>query len=110
MDLIEFLGVGIFISLISYGLFLQIQHLLTIRKNEKYAKNRRLMLGNYLTCFSIAGFLTSFILNVFVYLQLIHSYIVTSISTNTFCLIFLFAIITSKFLITPRDTKNKLSV
>ncbi len=103
MDVITYLVVGLFVVGVSYSLMLHIQHLLTIKKSEKASANRRLMIGNYITCFSIACFLVTFILNVLVYLQFIHSHIVTSNNTSIICLLFLFVIFISKFVITSKD-------
>lgn len=102
MDVIGFLVVTIFIIGVSYSLVFQIQQLLTVKHNDKTPQYRRLMFAHYLTCFSIVGFLVSFILNVLVYLQFIYSQLVTSNSTNISCLIFFLMLFTSKFVITPR--------
>lgn len=111
MDVMGYLVVSIFIIGVSYGLIHQIQLLLTIKKNDKAPNYRRLMFAYYLTCFSIAGFLVSFILNVLVYLQFIHPQIVTSNGTNLSCFIFLFVLFVSKFVIRPRSyNKDNLPV
>ncbi|ENH98465.1 hypothetical protein J416_00125 [Gracilibacillus halophilus YIM-C55.5] len=103
MDIIGYMMVSIFIFGVLYGFVLQIQYLLTIKQNEKLSVNRRLLYGHYLTCISMAGFLVTFILNILVSLEMIHSQIVTSHSTNIICLIFLFVLFTAKFIITPRN-------
>src|SRR5690606_11109433 len=101
MDVIGYLVVTIFVLGVSYGLLLQTKHLLNMKKNKTNTKSSRLWLCSCLRCFSIAGFLISFLLNILVHLQLIHSYFITSNSTNIFCLVFLTAFIIAKYIITP---------
>lgn len=110
-EVIGYLVVSIFIFGGIYGLILQVQHTMVIRKLTKNAKYKRLVIGNYISCLAIAGFLLFFILNVFVNMQLIQSQIVTSNATSIGCFIFIVMLLFSKFVITPRDrNKNKLSV
>ncbi|WP_019413814.1 hypothetical protein [Paenisporosarcina sp. TG20] len=103
MDDITGTAMVIFLFLgFAYGLVRQIQHTLTIRLASGTDNYKRLLLGNYLTCVSMAGFLISYVLNVVVSLEIIQSQIFTSNNTNAGCFIFLALLLISKFGITPK--------
>lgn len=72
VDEIGYVVVVFFIIGLTYGLVKQVQHTLTIQKFDKTDSPhyRRSLLGNYLTCVSLLGFLISYLLNVFVALQM----------------------------------------
>lgn len=110
-EVIGYLVVSFFIFGGAYALIRQIQHITKIRKLTKTAKYRRLMIGNYISCLAIAGFLISFVLNVLVNVQFIHSHIVTSKTTSLGSFIFIMVLLISEFVITPRkNNKNQLTV
>jgi len=105
----EFIGkiiMFIFICGFIYGLIRQIKYTLTIQKADKSAlpKYSRLLIGNYLMCISFLGFIISFLLNVFVGLQIIRlsEFYLTSNTTCLSCFVFLLTLLIAKFLIIPR--------
>ena len=93
--------VALFILGSTYGLIKQLQLTMNIQRNNK--SDRRLVIGNYLTSISFAGFIISFVLNVLVAIQVIQSNTITSINTSVSCSFFLLALLISRFLITPKN-------
>ncbi|WP_062106826.1 hypothetical protein [Bacillus niameyensis] len=90
--------VFLLISGFSYGLIKQIQYTIHLRKVASNDKRR--LYGNYLYCFSFAGFLIYFTLNV---TAIIPSTVVTSESTGLACFIFLIILIIAKYKIIPKS-------
>ncbi len=100
-DTIGYAIVALFIMGSTYGLIKQLQLTMNIQRNNK--SDRRLVIGNYLTSISFAGFIISFILNVLVAIQVIQSSTITSNNTSVSCVFFLLVLLVSRFLITPKN-------
>ncbi|MGV3466091.1 MAG: hypothetical protein ACO1OT_12460 [Heyndrickxia sp.] len=99
---IVFLFIGGFI----YGLIRQIKHTITIQKVKKTAlpKYSRLLIGNYLMCISFFGFIISFLLNVFVGMQIVRSNdFITSNTTCLSCFVFLLTLLMAKYWVIPKN-------
>ena len=108
-EVISYLVVVILIIGFIYGLVRQIQHTLTMKKNQKIVQYKRILVGNCLSSISFAGFLLSFILNILVYMQFIHSNSITSNGTALSCFVFLGILFIAKFGVIPRSSyENKL--
>ena len=82
-DTIGYAVVILFIIGSTYGLIKQLQLTMNIQRNHE--SDRRLVIGNYLTSISFAGFIISFVLNVLVALQVIQSSTITSNNTSVSC-------------------------
>lgn len=109
VDVIDYVVVLFLILLLTYGLYKQIQHTLIVRKAHKIVSCKRTLFGNWLSCASLAGFLISYTLNVFVAMKLIQSNIMTSDSTSFSSFIFLLIFIIAKFWVIPKtDRRNEL--
>ena len=100
-DTIGYAVVVLFIIGSTYGLIKQIYLTMNIQRNNK--SDRRLLIGNYLTSISFAGFITSFVLNILVAIQGIQSSTITSNNTSVSCAFFLLILLISKFRITPKN-------
>lgn len=107
-DLIGYVVVVIIILGISYGLVIQIKNTMDTRKVNKtrFSNYKRSLLGNYITCMSLLGFLISYILNVLVGLQIIESKSITSDSTVISCFVFILVLIISKLFIIPKNSNQ----
>lgn len=99
-DTIGYAIVAIFIIGSLYGLVKQIQHNSNIKKDNK--SNKGLLFANYLTSFSLTGFIISYVLNVLVGLGVIQSNSITSNSTGISCFLFIAFLLISRFIITPK--------
>lgn len=99
-DTIGFTVVAIFVLGSTYGFIKQVQHTLTIQRDNK--SNKRLLFGNYLTSISFLGFIISYILNVLVGMQVIQSNSITSNSTGFICFLFIAVLLISRYKITPK--------
>lgn len=100
-DTIGYAVVILFIIGSTYGLIKQLQLTMNIQRNHKL--DRRLVIGNYLTSISFAGFIISFVLNVLVALQAIQSCTITSNNTSVSCGFFLLVLLISRFGIIPKN-------
>ena len=100
-DTIGYAVVILFIIGSTYGLIKQLQLTMNIQRNHE--SDRRLVIGNYLTSISFAGFIISFVLNVLVALQVIQSSTITSNNTSVSCGFFLLVLLISRFGITPKN-------
>ncbi|MGE7621486.1 hypothetical protein ACQKMD_00140 [Viridibacillus sp. NPDC096237] len=103
-DVIGYTVVVFLIIVFTYGLVLQVQHTLTIKKANKsdVSNYRRLLFGNYLTCVSFLGFLSSYILNILVKMQIIQLNFLTSDNTGFSCFVFLLVLLIAKFGVIPK--------
>jgi len=104
-DLMGYVVVVFIILGISYGLVRQIKNTLSIRKDNKtsFSNYKKSLLGNYIACMSLLGFLISYILNVLVGLQIIVSNSITSVSTVISCFVFILVLIITKLFIIPKN-------
>ena len=100
-DTIGYSVVILFIIGSTYGLIKQIHLTMNNQRNNK--SDRRLVIGNYLTSISFAGFIMSFVLNILVAIQVIQSSTITSNNTSVSCGFFLLMLLISKFGITPKN-------
>jgi RsiW-degrading membrane proteinase PrsW (M82 family) len=106
-SLISYAIVVLFISSLFYILIRQVKQTVSIQKKRKSDIPKRLLIGSYLTTFSMAGFLLAFILNVLLYLQLFPSTNLTSNNTAIACSLFLLSLLISKYGIMPKE-KNAI--
>ena len=100
-DTIGYAIVILFIMASTHGLIKQLQLTVNIQKNNK--SDRRLVISNYVTSISFAGFIISFILNVLVAIQVIQLSTITSNNTSVSCIFFLLVLLISRFLIKPKN-------
>jgi hypothetical protein len=99
-DTIGYAVVTIFIIGSIYSLVKQIQQTYSMQNGSK--SNKRLLFGNYLSIFSLLGFIISYVLNVLGGLEVIHSDSITSNSTDISCFLFLLVLLIARFIITPK--------
>ena len=104
-DLIGYVVVVFILVGISYGLVIQIENTMNIRKADKtsYSNYKKSLWGNYIDCMSHLGFLISYLLNVFVGLQIIESNSITSDGTGMSCFVFILFLIINKIFIIPKN-------
>lgn len=102
-NLISYAVVVLFISSLFYSLIRQSKQTVLIQKKRKLTRSKRLLIGTYLTTFSMAGFFLAFILNVLSFLELFQSTRLTSNNTAIACFLFLFVFLISKYGITPKE-------
>jgi hypothetical protein len=102
-NLISYAVVILFISSLFYVLIRQVKQTILLHKKRKLDIPKRLLIGNYLTSFSMAGFLFAFILNVLVFLELFPLTSLTSNNTAIACFLFLLVFLISKYGITSKE-------
>ncbi|WP_217587629.1 hypothetical protein [Lentibacillus saliphilus] len=90
----------------SYILMQEVRFLLKIHKNKEVI-SKRVLVARYITTFSIAGFLISFILNIAIYVQIFNSDMLTSNITAIACFLFVLVILILEYGIIPKINKIK---
>ncbi|MGG0656898.1 hypothetical protein [Rummeliibacillus pycnus] len=105
-DVIGYLVVIFVIIGFTFGLVKQLQHTVTIQKTVGFKFNR-LLVGNYLKNAALFGFIISFLLNILVGLQIIHSNSITSNTTGSACTLFLFGFFIAEYLVIPKNRLKK---
>ncbi|GAA0309148.1 hypothetical protein GGQ92_001223 [Gracilibacillus halotolerans] len=79
--------------------------ILYLQKEEKYKVSKRLLLGSYLATVSITCFVISFVMNLFIYMQILQSKALSSNNTIIACFLFL-----GVFLIAEYGIKSKRTI
>lgn len=110
-DSIGYLILGILIIGFTFGLALQIQQVLRMRKENKPLQNRvRYVL--YVRCVAYIGFLTAYILNVLIAAGNVPNAYVTDRNTSLWSFLFLIVLLLTYFVVRPnksmRMQKEKL--
>ncbi|WP_342614688.1 hypothetical protein [Peribacillus frigoritolerans] len=105
--IISFLIIVMLIIAFTYGLIIQIQQIVSIRKGKKsqYAHYKQLLIGNYLVCLSYSGFF-SYILNSLLASRIIPASFITSDNTSFCCFSFLAILLIAKFGIIPKENEQ----
>ncbi|MGF9975858.1 hypothetical protein [Viridibacillus arvi] len=108
VDVIGYVVIMLLIIGFTYGLVRQVQHTLTIQKDNRpdVSNYRKLLFGNYLTCALFLGFLVTYILNVLIAMQIIKLNLLTSYNTSFSCFVFLLILLIAKFGVIPKNRKR----
>ena len=110
VDEFDFVVVVLLIIGLTYGFVKQIHHTLTFQKSHKTdsPQYRRTLFGNYLICVSYFGFLSSYILNIFIALQMIQSTMISSENTSFSCFVCILVLLIVKFGVIPKSLKQNV--
>lgn len=108
--MVEWLGyvlVGLIIACFGYALFLEIKSIQDLRLDKTTVHEyKRTIIGHYLTCFALAGFLISYVLNVLVALEFFETAGLTSDNTGFSCTIFIVLLFVIRFGVLPKQANQ----
>lgn len=102
-DVIGYCIVGILVIGFTWGFVLQLQQLRHIRKNKEMFR-KKVVYGHYVRCIAYAGFLTAYILNILIAVELVQNVFFTDTYTSLGCFLFLVILLLANLFMIPKKS------
>lgn len=102
-DVIGYCIVGILVIGFAWGFVLQLQQLRQIRKTKEMFQ-KKVVYGHYIRFIAYAGFLTAYILNILIAVQLVPNAFFTDNNTSLGCFLFLVILLLANLFMIPKKS------
>ncbi|WP_033542747.1 hypothetical protein [Planococcus sp. CAU13] len=106
-DLLGYAVAALFAIGFFYTFIKQVKQTVIIRNENKVKDYKRLLVGNYITSIALGGFLLSYLVNLFIGIQLIAPNIIASGDAVLSCFIFLVVLVVGRFVIISEENNQK---